>query len=197
MSARSSSSRAAFAGGADDEAAGNAGAVGLQHALQAQALFVARNFARNADVIDGRHVDQKPAGQRDMRSDARAFLSERLLGDLNDDFLTLFQQIADGGPGGPVGAQSPAGAPVRWSRCAAPEGRSDIGLRRPVGIGAPDRDCRGRAGVVPARNAVLEARTLFAQGGGQTVGMRAGSGPSSAARGSAWFARFGNRLFAQ
>ena len=31
-----------------------------------------------------------------MGSDARAFLAERFLGDLNDDFLAFLQQIADG-----------------------------------------------------------------------------------------------------
>ena len=38
---------AAVAGGADDVAAGDAGAVGLQDALQAEALFVGGDFAGN------------------------------------------------------------------------------------------------------------------------------------------------------
>ncbi len=54
---------AAIAGGADDVAAGDAGAVGLEDALQAEALVVGGNFAGDADVIDGGHIDQEAAGQ--------------------------------------------------------------------------------------------------------------------------------------
>ena len=96
MSARSSSSVVSFARRSYDEAARNAGAVVLQNPFQAEALFVARNLARYADVVHGRHVYQEPAGQRDVGSDARALLAERLLGDLHDDFLALLEQIADG-----------------------------------------------------------------------------------------------------
>ena len=82
---------AAVAGGADDEAAGDAGAIGLQNALQPRAFVVARNLARDADVVDGRHVDQEAAGQGDVRRDAGALLPQRLLGDLNDDFLAFLR----------------------------------------------------------------------------------------------------------
>ena len=54
------------------------------------------DLARDADVVDGRHVDQEAAGQRDVRGDARALLAQRLLGDLNDDLLAFLQQIGDG-----------------------------------------------------------------------------------------------------
>ncbi len=87
--------RASVARRAHDVAAGNPGAVGLQNPLQAETFVVARDLARDADVIDGRHVHQEAAGQRDVRSDARAFLTQRLLGDLDDDFLAFFQQVAD------------------------------------------------------------------------------------------------------
>ncbi len=43
-----------------------------------------------------RHVHQEAAGQRDVRSDARALLPERLLGNLDDDLLPFLQQVADG-----------------------------------------------------------------------------------------------------
>jgi hypothetical protein len=45
--------------------------------------------------MDGRHVDQESAGERDVAGDARTFLAERFLGDLHDDILTGFQHFAD------------------------------------------------------------------------------------------------------
>jgi hypothetical protein len=36
--------------------------VALQNAFQAEALIVAGDFARDADVVHGRHVDQEAAG---------------------------------------------------------------------------------------------------------------------------------------
>ncbi len=86
-----------FGGGAADEAAGNSLAVRLQNALQTLAFFVGRNLAGDADVLDRRHVDDEPSGQSDVRGDARAFLPEGFFGDLNDDLLTLFEQVGDGG----------------------------------------------------------------------------------------------------
>ena len=71
------------------------GRCALQDSLQALALFVARDLARHAHVLQRRHVDHVAARQRDVRSDARAFLAQRLLGDLDDDLLAFFQQIAD------------------------------------------------------------------------------------------------------
>ena len=52
-----------------------------------------RDLARNAHVLQRRHVDHVAAGQRDVRGDARALLSQRLLGDLNDNLLAFLQQI--------------------------------------------------------------------------------------------------------
>ncbi len=69
----------------------------MQNALQAQALFVARDLARHAHVFERRHVDHVAPRQRDVRSDARALLPQRLLGDLNDDLLAFLEQIGDGG----------------------------------------------------------------------------------------------------
>ncbi len=85
-----------LAGGADNKAARRAFAVRLQNALQALALFFARDFARNAQVRDARHEDHIAARQGNMRSDARALLPERLLGDLNDNFLSRLQQLGNG-----------------------------------------------------------------------------------------------------
>ncbi len=68
----------------------------LQDALQAQAFFVAGDLARNAHMFQRRHVDHVAARQRDMGSDARALLAQRLLGDLDDDLLAFLEQLGDG-----------------------------------------------------------------------------------------------------
>ena len=41
----------------------------------------------HTDARRERHVDQKSAGERDLRRDARALRRDWLLGDLNDDVL--------------------------------------------------------------------------------------------------------------
>ena len=63
--------------------------------LQALAFFVGSNLARNAGVVHRRHVDQKTSGQRDVTGNARAFFADRFLGNLDQDFLPFFQQVAD------------------------------------------------------------------------------------------------------
>src|SRR5215468_1339228 len=89
--------RAAVGGRADDEAPGRArfGAQLVERALQSLALFVSADLARNADVVDRRHVDYVTARQRHVRSDAGAFLADRLFGDLDDDLLPFAQKIGD------------------------------------------------------------------------------------------------------
>ena len=57
------------------------------------ALFGGSNLARNAGVIERRHVHQVAARQRDVAGDARAFLAERFLGDLHDNFLALLEHV--------------------------------------------------------------------------------------------------------
>ena len=46
-------------------------------------------------MIERRHIDQKASGKRDVAGDARALFAERLLGDLDDDFLALLQHVRD------------------------------------------------------------------------------------------------------
>src|SRR5262245_4105439 len=89
--------RAAVGGRADDEAPGRArfGAQLVEGALQPQALFVSADLARDADVVDRRHVDYVTARQRHVRSDAGAFLADRLFGDLDDDLLPFAQKVGD------------------------------------------------------------------------------------------------------
>ena len=62
---------------------------------QARAFFGGSDFARDAGVIERGHINQKAAGQRDVAGDARAFLAQRFLGDLHDDFLALLEHVRD------------------------------------------------------------------------------------------------------
>src|SRR5262245_30808525 len=63
--------------------------------LEALALFIGRDLAGHAYVIDGWHVDQIAAGERDVRCDTRALLSKRLLGNLHQDLLTFAKQVGN------------------------------------------------------------------------------------------------------
>src|SRR5262249_629718 len=89
--------RAAVGGRADDEAPGRARfcAQLVERALQSLALFVSADLARDADVVDRRHVDYVTARQRHVRGDAGAFLADRLFGDLDDDLLPFAQKVGD------------------------------------------------------------------------------------------------------
>ena len=59
-------------------------------------FFSARHLTRNAEVFHAQKYDVA-SRQGDVRGNARAFLSERLLGYLNDDFLAGLQQLRNGG----------------------------------------------------------------------------------------------------
>src|SRR5580692_7126362 len=64
-------------------------------ALQALALFIGGNLARNPGMVHRRHVHQKPSRQCDVAGDACALLADRFLGNLHQDFLAFLQQVAD------------------------------------------------------------------------------------------------------
>ena len=83
--------------GADDDAAAEAVLFAelLDDAAQAVALVARLDLAGDADVVDGRHEDEKPARQRRMRRQTRALGAQRLLGDLDDDFLAFLQELFD------------------------------------------------------------------------------------------------------
>ena len=81
--------------GAHDEAAGIAAARFANEAAQTRAIIGAGNFARDADVIDGRHVHEKTSRQSDVTGDARALFAERLLGDLDDYILTGLEHFGN------------------------------------------------------------------------------------------------------
>src|SRR6266436_53866 len=81
--------------GAHDEAAGIAAAGFADKAAEARAVFRAGDFARDADVVDRRHVNQEAAGERDVTCDARALFAERFLGDLHDDILPRLEHFGN------------------------------------------------------------------------------------------------------
>ena len=108
---------AALGGGAGDESACRSGTASLQDALQAQTFLVARDLARDAHVLERRHIHHVAARQGDVRGDARALLPQRLLGDLDDDLLPFLEQIADGRL-----AEDGGGDSRRVRRCALARG---------------------------------------------------------------------------
>ncbi len=106
-------------GGANDESAQAVFALAGDDALQALALLVGGDLARDADVVDRRHVDQEAAGQRDVAGDARALLADGLLGNLDQHLLPFLQQIGDErliavavGTGARVAARATAAAAI-------------------------------------------------------------------------------------
>jgi len=60
----------------------------MERAFQALALLVSADLARDANVFDGRHIDDVAAWQGDVRGDARAFLADGFFGNLDDDLLS-------------------------------------------------------------------------------------------------------------
>ena len=64
-------------------------------APQPAALVPRLDLPRDADVIHRRHEHQEAAGHGDVRGQARAFGAERLLDDLDEDFLALLEQVLD------------------------------------------------------------------------------------------------------
>src|SRR5262249_18238786 len=69
----------------------------LNQLSQACALVIRINFARHSQMLNRWHINQKAAWERDVRRYARAFFSDWLLGNLNQNFLALTQKISDGG----------------------------------------------------------------------------------------------------
>src|SRR5262249_5407481 len=59
--------------------------------FQSQPLCIRRDLTRHANMADGWHIDQVTTGQGDVRSNASAFLRDRLFSYLNNYLLTLMQ----------------------------------------------------------------------------------------------------------
>ena len=62
---------------------------------ETRTIFRAGDFARDADVVNRRHVDKEAARQSHVAGNARALLAEGFLGDLDDDFLTGLQHFGN------------------------------------------------------------------------------------------------------
>src|SRR6185503_10604083 len=109
---------AARCSGTDDDAPGEP--VGLAErphdAAQPRALFPRLDLPRDADVIDRRHEHQEAPRHGDVGGETRALGAERLLDDLDQDFLPFLEQVLDLGLGpvltGPAGLIAVAAAPL-------------------------------------------------------------------------------------
>ena len=64
-------------------------------AAKARTIFRGKYFAGYAGVMNRGHVDQEAAGQSDVAGNACAFFAERLLGNLDDDFLAGLEHFRD------------------------------------------------------------------------------------------------------
>ena len=131
--------------------------------LEALALFVGSNLAAHADMRNRRHEDQKASGQRDVAGDARALLGDRLLGDLNQDFLAWLQQVTDDRQiGGLHGAARRPATIALASRCAplvhGGRGHRDRALLQ---SDEPPRAGLRRPRVLPLRLLAIKLRRLF------------------------------------
>src|SRR5690606_5632399 len=80
--------------GADNEA-GPGGTHPLDDVAQPLALLVVADAAADADVIDGGHEDQVPAGDGDVAGEAGALGADGILGDLDHDLLTDLENVLD------------------------------------------------------------------------------------------------------
>src|SRR5262249_12805318 len=150
--------------GANDVAAGDAGAVSLQDALEPETLVVARDLAGDADMIDGWHVNQEPARQSNVGRNGRALLPQRFLGNLHNDFLTRPQQVATGRRAGLSGAR---GSTRRLRSGFATELRGlhfTHRFRRPLPF-SRDRAAGAHLAAHPPRHTMQIARVLLAQRG--------------------------------
>src|SRR5579859_3930283 len=63
--------------GSNDEAAWKSAARFADQTAETRAIFRASDFARHADVVDRRHVDEEAARESDVAGDACALLAER------------------------------------------------------------------------------------------------------------------------
>jgi hypothetical protein len=101
-------------------------------AAEAAALLPGVDLPRHADVVDRRHEHEEPPWHRRVGGEARALGAERLLGDLNDDLLPLFQELFDLRLGSLIAiAVAPAAmATLPWRPSTLAQGASSIVGRR-------------------------------------------------------------------
>src|SRR5687767_1744091 len=75
-------------------------------------------------MVDRRHEYQKPAGHRGVGCQAGALGAQRLLGDLDDDFLSFFEELFDLRFGAFFAIPIAASAVIRWPVAALASARS-------------------------------------------------------------------------
>ena len=143
--------------GADDDAAGEPVLLAelADDAAQPAALVARFDLARDADVVHRRHEHQEAAGHRRVRREAGALGAERLLGDLDDDFLAFLEEVFDFRLGAFFASRRPSAPPVAAT----------------LGLGLPRRSAAIRSGRGSGRRIVLvglEAVELLE--GGDDVG---------------------------
>src|SRR5580704_9637691 len=85
----------AASGGSNDEATRIDIAGFADETAEARTVFGGNDFARNAGVMNRRHVDEEAAWESDVAGDARALFAEGFLGDLDDNVLAGFKHFAN------------------------------------------------------------------------------------------------------
>ncbi len=106
-----------LAGGADDEAE-VPGPDPVHDLAQAPAFAIPVDPPRDAHARGPGREHQVPAGDRDVRGNARALAADRILGHLDDDLLPLCEQRVD--PGRLAAVAVATAAPVATAAAAAP-----------------------------------------------------------------------------
>ncbi len=135
----------------------------INRLAQTLSLPVRTDPSRHADVVDGRHVDDVPTGQRDVAGYACALGSEWILGDLHDDFLAFAYDFANGG-----GARYAPGFPAR--RLAAVAAFRFTAAASASRLGLLDLVCVLRAGhLLGVLRAILVVEDLLGGAHFQTV----------------------------
>ena len=85
-----------LAGRPDDEAARPL-LQARQNLLQPVPLLLVLDPARDAEMVDRRHVDERPAREGDVRRDPHALVRDHVLRHLDDDLLSFAEKLVDRG----------------------------------------------------------------------------------------------------
>src|SRR2546422_7997285 len=115
-------------GGSNDESSRERAFGFADEAAQARTVFRRGDLPRDADVIHGGHVHQETPGQRNVAGDARAFLAEGFLGDLDDDLLARPEHFGNE----LRAARSRMAVAALAMRRAAPRGAPATAAHRPL-----------------------------------------------------------------
>ena len=111
----------AIAGRADDEAELRRPQA-LDDLAQSSSFLVGSDPARHTDAPRPGRQHEVPAGNRDVRRDARALRPDRLLRDLDDDLLTLVEDRVDARRGRAAAAASASASPTASAALAVVAG---------------------------------------------------------------------------